>query len=85
MKLYQAAIGPSQTNLHIYEVEPSRLDYQTIKLSLCQSVNCVRNYKGPVSQSNSKLCRRCFTVLKKTLPDGEGITAEMIGVQTIED
>ena len=81
MTKYQAGVGPSMTNLHIYEIRP---DDPRNRLSLCQSTNVARNYKGVVAMENTKLCRRCFSMLQKSLPAGAGISAELIGVHAIE-
>jgi hypothetical protein len=80
---YQAGIGPSQTNLHIYQTPPLHADVP--KMALCGAVNVVRNYKAEVSISNAKLCKRCFFLLQKVIGSDAGITAEMIGVSSIED
>lgn len=82
MKKYQAGVGPSMTALHIYEIP---VPPETIKMSLCGSTNVVRNYKSVVSVSNAKLCKRCFRKLQSTLGSDAGITADMIGVSSIED
>jgi hypothetical protein len=83
MTTYQAGVGPSQTNLHLYQTPPVYAD--TPKLALCGGVNVVRNYKAEVSISNVKLCKRCFFLLQKAIGSAAGITAEMIGVSSIED
>jgi hypothetical protein len=79
---YQAGVGPNMTALHIYKLDV--VDPRN-RLSLCELTNIARNYKGPVSIKNVNLCKRCFRKLQNTLSSGAGITAEMIGVQTLED
>jgi hypothetical protein len=80
MTCYQAGVGPNLQTLHIYAKGQS----QGLRLSLCEAVNIARNYRGAVSISNAKLCKRCFSALQKSLPPDTGITAEMIGVSSIE-
>ena len=79
---YQAGVGPNMTFCHIYEIPP---EGERAKISLCGSVNVARNYKGPISIANAKLCQRCFKLLQRKIPSGSAITADLIGVSSIEE
>jgi len=77
---YQAAIGPDMVKLHIYAPDPETPRYRP---SLCERVNVARNYQGAVSMSRANLCKRCFSILQKSLDKDAAITAELIGVSAI--
>lgn len=78
MTRFQIGVGPNMQTAHVRQIDAPT------KLSLCQSVNVVRDYKGPFSFSNAAICKRC---IKKMLElNGDTVvTAELIGVQSIED
>jgi hypothetical protein len=55
MTLFQAAVGPDQSRMHIYIVGTDP------KMSLCNRVCCARNYKADVVLSHPKVCGGCRT------------------------
>lgn len=77
---YQAGVGPSMTRCHIYRVPADPGD--RVKLSLCDQVNVVLNYKADLSFKDANMCRRCAV---KFLQEFEGVpTAADVGVTWLE-
>lgn len=79
---FQAGVGPGQNSCHIYRIN---LHVDATRMALCERVVIARNYKGALSISNSKLCRRCFKLAENMLPKGAALNAEILGVASIED
>lgn len=79
---YQAGVGPQMSVCHIYEVPAD--PQSRVKLSLCNRVNVVRNYKANFSFNNMNVCVTCKKKFVAAWA-GRPLSPADLGVSSIED